>query len=431
MVLRQASSSLVRPCQRLSCNAVHQSRFGRPGTVQVQISRPTNRALNSALAKPLTARSMHRVRPLHDVRRNSNSCLASSKTSTCRGTASIALPCTTQSYLPRRPSNVASASHSIASASAASEPGASQSQSQSDKKSEQSKGDKSKKDDSNIFLDNLGKIFLSTIGLILAMLLRSTKSNNSRTALREDVESTALLDPLEIDDLRLANADFTVEVWEKVAERVKAEFPDRDEVSYPEFLSVATRAMEEAKGEGFGVQLGHLVDRVVIAELERARTKREGDGEGGGDLSRTELPLPFLFAALSLALHGAVSDRVRVLYESMPREMDASSEPKVSGERVARMIQHLQSTCQLVPDAQIVETDSKVPYQTYRVGTGEELTKRAREGYGGKKGSAGVTKDPEGPVSLEEFHAILKSKTVCAWGECYVKKAGKSSTSDR
>ncbi len=95
------------------------------------------------------------------------------------------------------------------------------------------------------------------------------------------------------------------------------------------------------------------------------------------------------------------------------------------------MIQYLQSTCQLVPEAQIVETNSKVPYQTFRVGTGDELTKRAREGYGGKKGSSGVTKEAEGPLSLEDFHAILKSRTVCAWGECYVKKAGRTSTSDR
>ena len=71
-----------------------------------------------------------------------------------------------------------------------------QSNSSSSSSSSDDKGDKSKKkkDDSNIFLDNLGKIFLSSIGLILFMLLRSTKSNNSRSALREDIESTSLLD---------------------------------------------------------------------------------------------------------------------------------------------------------------------------------------------------------------------------------------------
>ena len=263
------------------------------------------------------------------------------------------------------------------------------------------------------------------------MLLRSTKSNNSRTYLREDIEATALLDPVEIDDLRVANSDFTIDIWNKIVDGIKTEFPNRDRVTYPEFLTVVMRVMREAKGEGFTIQLGHLVDRVVIAELERMGKEDENAAVGGDEealLQQIELPLPFLFAALSLSLNSTVSDRVRVLYESM---LETPSQQNVSGEHVSKMIQYLQSTCQLVPEAQIVETNSKVPYQTFRVGTGDELTKRAREGHGGKKGSEGVTKEKEGPVSLEDFHAILKSRTVCAWGECYVKKTGRTSTSDR
>jgi len=301
------------------------------------------------------------------------------------------------------------------------------------------------------------------------MLLRSTTSNNSRKELVEEIESTALLDPLEIDDLRVSNSDFTIEVWEKIAEEVRREFRGREEsggggVTYPEFLTVVTRVMRGIKGEGFTVQFGHLVDRVVIAELERMQHKEEeekddsGAMSGGGDedeekatLLRKEMPLPFLFAALSLALNSTVNDRVRVLYEAMRMSSPSSSDGEmgtadsttadgeettsttvVSGEQVAAMIHHLQNTCQLVPAAQVVETNSKVPYQTFRVGTGPELTKRAREGYGGKKGNPGVTREGvEGPCSLEDFHAILNSKTVCAWGECYVKKAGRASSSDR
>jgi len=272
------------------------------------------------------------------------------------------------------------------------------------------------------------------------MLLRSTQSNNSKTALRDDMESSSLLDPLEIDDLRLSNSDFTIEVWERIVLEIRREFPSRETVTYPEYLTVVTRVMREEKGEGFTIQFGHLVDRVVIAELERMEGRKKEGGDdmiGGGEveerLLQREIPLSFLYAALSLALHSTVTDRVRVLYESMLSEMDTTpaEDTTVPGEQVSEMIQHLQNTCQLVPGAQIVETNSKVPFQTFRVGTGDELTQRARGGYGGKKGSPGVTRESEGPVSLEEFHAILKSKTVCAWGECYVKKAGRTSTSDR
>mmetsp|Transcript_27938 Transcript_27938/g.40975 ORF Transcript_27938/g.40975 Transcript_27938/m.40975 type:complete len:412 (-) Transcript_27938:47-1282(-) len=310
------------------------------------------------------------------------------------------------------------------------------------------KKEKDKKDDSNIFLDNLGKIFLSSIGLVLLFLLRSTKSNNSRVALREEMENAALLDPLEIEDLRCANSDFTMEVWNTIVEEIKNEFVARgiSSMTYPQFLSLVMRVMKDVKGEGFTVQMGHLMDRVVIAELER---RREGnDNAAGHQEGSDELPLSFLLASLSLALNSSVADRIRVLYDSMliGNEMNNSSSSSSEGqestntntnindaskEQVEKMIQNLQSTCQLVPDAQIVETNSKVPYQTFRVGTGSELARRAREGYGGKKGSQGVTRDGDGPVTLEDFHAILKSRTVCAWGECYIKKSSRTSTSDR
>ena len=343
-------------------------------------------------------------------------------------------------------STTAASSNTLSSQSSSSTSQSNQQQQQS-KSSSNDNDDKSKKkkDDSNIFLDNLGKIFLSTIGIVLFMLLRSTQSGNSRTALREDIESTSLLDPLEIEDLRIANSDFTIDVWYKIVNEIKKEFPNRnDKITYPEFLSVVLRVMRGIKGEGFTIQFGHLVDRVVVAELERIGTVGGNENEcndsndGGNDgqkqsLMQNELPLSFLYAALSLALYSTVADRVRALYEIMLG--DDSNEDilstTIAGEQVAGMIQHLQNTCQLVPEAQIVETNSKIPYQTYRVGTGDELTKRAREGYGGKKGSVGVTAEKEGPVSLEEFHAILKSRTVCAWGECYVKKSSRTATSDR
>lgn len=254
------------------------------------------------------------------------------------------------------------------------------------------------------------------------------------------MENAALLDPLEIEDLRCANSDFDVDVWNAIVEEIKTEFVARGIVTmtYPQFLSLVMRVMKDRKGEGFTVQMGHLMDRVVIAELARRREGNDddNDGQNGSD----ELSLSFLLASLSLALNSSVADRIRILYDSMllGNEMNSSEHEEssttsnnASKEQVEDMIQNLQSTCQLVPDAQIVETNSKVPWQTFRVGTGSELTRRAREGYGGKKGSPGVTRDPDGAVTLEDFHAILKSRTVCAWGECYIKKSSRTSTSDR
>jgi len=250
------------------------------------------------------------------------------------------------------------------------------------------------------------------------MLLRSTKSNNSQTALRDDIESSALLDPLEIDDLRTSNSDFTIEVWEKIVEKVRRQFASRGhKATYPEFLSLVKKTMQETKGDLCTIELGYLLDRVVIAELERIGEENHtmnSSGKGEEDrLLRKELPLPFLFAVLSLALNKdiTVADRVGVLFESMLiDEMDTApvgeTSPTVPSEQVSQMIGFLQSTSQLPSKPQIVETNSKTPFQTFRVATGDELTQRARG-------------DKTGPVSLEEFTSILKSGKVCAWGECY------------
>lgn len=284
---------------------------------------------------------------------------------------------------------------------------------------------KNKKDDSNIFLDNLGKIFLSTIALVLLSLLRSNKGNNAKAALRDDIESTALLDPLEISDLRDANDFITKEVWDEIVQEfVTCGIVDR--VTYGQFMNTVLKVLRRKAGEGATVQYGHLMDRVVVKEMERIVEQNRVEGVMSGDV---ELPLSFLLTAFSLAMNSSVADRVQSLYDVMilsrGDNVDGSNnEQTVPMHKVKEMVQHLQSTCQLVPDAQIVPTISNIPYQTYRVGDGAELTQRACEGLG-------MGNDEGKAVDLEDFYSVLKSRSVCAWGECYVLKTDKMATSDR
>ena len=287
-----------------------------------------------------------------------------------------------------------------------------------------------KKDDSNIFLDNLGKIFLSTIALVLLSLYRSNKGNNAKAALREEIEATALLDPLEIEDLRYSNDHLTKEVYDDIVK----EFVGKPStmVTYGQFMKSVLTVLRRRYGEGATIQFGHLMDRVVVKELERIANENRASGD---DLSReVEVPVSFLLTALSLAMNSNVADRVQALYDVMLLEQ-SSADQTVSINEVQRMVQHLQSTCQLVPDAQIVPTISNIPYQTYCVGNGAELTKRACESLnltdGENKDDRSDSSKMGEIVALEDFYAILKSRSVCAWGECYVKKKDRMATSDR
>eukprot|EP00566_Odontella_aurita_P014994 CAMPEP_0113549954 /NCGR_PEP_ID=MMETSP0015_2-20120614/13720_1 /TAXON_ID=2838 /ORGANISM="Odontella" /LENGTH=350 /DNA_ID=CAMNT_0000450721 /DNA_START=268 /DNA_END=1321 /DNA_ORIENTATION=- /assembly_acc=CAM_ASM_000160 len=287
------------------------------------------------------------------------------------------------------------------------------------------------KDDSNIFLDNIGKIFLAAIGGVVLMLIRSSRGNANKTAARDRIESLSVLDPLEIDDLRVANSELTPTVWREIANEAHATFPS-GRATYEEFVGVVRQVMMRLKGDAFTVQLGHFLDRVAIGVLENSDSSVLGKGEDnptlktdGAYILKTEkaLPLSLLFTILLLCLNSNVKDRVKVLFEVMKHYSVEDAEGKVSEEDVVRMVAYLQQTCQLVPDAQIVFSDVKYPVQQYRRGNPRELVAGANKTMV-EDGTKDSSDDNAGRYDEAEFHQLLRTKSVCAWGECYVKKRG-------
>lgn len=76
-------------------------------------------------------------------------------------------------------------------------------------------------------------------------------------------------------------------------------------MNYAEFLSLVMHCMKEMKGEGFTIQLGHLLDRVVIAEVERLA---EVDADDADEVPTNAFEREFYFAqrraGLSLTTQG-------------------------------------------------------------------------------------------------------------------------------
>lgn len=248
-----------------------------------------------------------------------------------------------------------------------------------------------KKDDSNIFLDNLGKIFLAAIAGIIGMVVRSSTSTKYRNNVRDQIEVLSELDPVEIDELRIANSELTPEVFRTIMRDLVDRYP-QDTCSYREFTRTTRTTMANLKGEAFTVQLGHLLDRVVADVLDKYE-KSADDG----------LPLSLWLATLSLALCSSVDERIQVLYEVLE-----NSTTPVTFSQVEDMVKFLQDTCQLPPDTQVVPTETKYPVQQWERGTPAQLVP-----WDGSK---------EDQIDLEAFYSILRSKSVCAWGECYHKK---------
>lgn len=285
---------------------------------------------------------------------------------------------------------------------------------------------KKKKDDANIFLDNLGKIFFGVIAAIILALVRSSRGSNNRIKLREEIEQSSLLDPSEIDDLRFINSQFSPDIFKRIMQDAISSFPN-GETTYPNFLSTVLQTIKEVKGEQFTIEFGHFLDRIVIGYFESIR-KREGYGGeelSAIDPSNASIPLPFLFTILSLALNSTVSERVRILFDTLkPRhdgKIDNDDEEgyEVSEESISKIIDYLQITCQLPPDAQILTSEVKYPVQEYKVGGSDELLAFAKKEISEKEKNMFSEKVT---FSCKDFEAILRTTYVCAWGECYGRK---------
>jgi hypothetical protein len=173
------------------------------------------------------------------------------------------------------------------------------------------------------------------------------------------------------------------------------------------------------------VELGHLLDRVVLVALTNSPHYPSPaiSGEEGGEVV---LPLSFFWTLLSLALHELPEHRIQFLFDALRDEtnlMDEAMKPVVTRKQVERLVEHLQQTSQLVAETQIVDTEVKYPIPESRVGTAAELVSYALEGDEEDSPSSNdLANNPDLKFTARDLGAVLQSYSVCAWGECYIKK---------
>ena len=260
-----------------------------------------------------------------------------------------------------------------------------------DKAAAQNSAKTNKKNDSNVFLDNLGKIFLATIATIIVTLIRSSYNTSNRNKVRDMVEDVSVIDPIELDELRIANSELDPEVFRAILRDLSEQYPEFT-CSYREFIGTVRKTMVGLKGSAFTIELGHLVDRVVLDILKKYEKTAD-----------EPLPLSLWMAILSMALNSTVNERIQLLFEVMKAQGSS-----VVFTQVEEMVGHLQDSCQLPPDTQIIPTETKYPTQQWERGTPNQLVL-----WDGS---------PNEDVDVEAFASILRTKSVCAWGECYHKK---------
>jgi hypothetical protein len=163
--------------------------------------------------------------------------------------------------------------------------------------------------------------------------------------------------------------------------------------------------MKRLKGDAFTIQLGHLLDRVVLDILQDQ-----------GLSSQDPQPIAMWMTILSLALHSPVPERMQALFQvlqatSSSNNNDGNTElsnAAVTMKDARAMVGYLQSSHQLVPDSQVIATEQKYPIQKYAKGKPENLFE-----WDGKETDE---------IDIDAFADVLRSSAVCAWGECYHRK---------
>lgn len=252
-----------------------------------------------------------------------------------------------------------------------------------------------KKSDSNIFLDNLGTIFLTVIGLIIASLVRSFYGSTRKNTLRSELEEASALDPIEVDDLRFANPFLSVNVFRSIIADVRQAYPS-GQAAYADVVKTV-RELLQTKHELPTIELGYYLDRVALHIAQEQQTT-----------TSEPQSLSLWLVLLSLAVNAPVPDRIRILYEILESEEGESS--TVTLLKVRDLVGYLQSTSQLVLDTQVIPTESqKYPIQAYHRGTPDELVRWDGGGL-------------HDTIDIDALASILRSKSVCAWGECYSKR---------
>ena len=196
---------------------------------------------------------------------------------------------------------------------------------------------------SDLFLDNLGTMFLSAIAVIIAGLVRSSYGTSHRIAAREALEEQTELDPLEIHELRLANGpEFNTDVMKAIL----TYFSSRNDqkMTYDAFVSHVLNVMRNQYDEKFTIQLGHLLDRLATRNIQDQKQNVESY-ESNDDDDDGKLDLDLLLTILSLALDSSVSDRVDILFQIMKmkqRTMSNDNDDIVSESQLLRMVSILQ-----------------------------------------------------------------------------------------
>ncbi|OQR98403.1 aminomethyltransferase [Thraustotheca clavata] len=229
--------------------------------------------------------------------------------------------------------------------------------------------------------------------LILALggyIYRGSKNRKYFEAIQNEIDDQTPISPYEAYELRSQN-EITPEVFEKVRVAARKFFPGN-----------------EATVHDFDLCLGSVLNGMQLKNLhhlERVLMSLPKNEAG-------KVNVDLLLVAFSLAVKGDVDQRLKCLYQL---QVPQASSNKITRDQIESILDNTLTTFQIPAEKRVVAVDGKTyPFQEYAVGTANELLHAAVQSAIKDK-----TLPEEAPTqyTLEEFNLLMKSKSICIWGE--------------
>jgi hypothetical protein len=194
-------------------------------------------------------------------------------------------------------------------------------------------GSKTKAAKDDDFLSNHGgKVFAACAAAIFALLYSYIKGNSERNNLDDALSDERAVEPLETNEVRLRNKNFTSAVFDDIARTCYSQLQGDLSCTYPEFSVLVSRVLRER--HGVSLAQGHVLDRIILTkcmkltadETEAVKSQEPKpfsklDEDTLSTLHPTAVKFfstyKFPLSYLLVALNGAVCERAESRIESL------------------------------------------------------------------------------------------------------------------
>ncbi|TYZ65969.1 hypothetical protein PybrP1_003919 [[Pythium] brassicae (nom. inval.)] len=246
-------------------------------------------------------------------------------------------------------------------------------------------------------------------GVLLAIGLyvyRGTRNKRHFDETQAPIAERAVISPYEAWELRSAN-DITPETFEAIRAGVLKAFPAR-KAAMEQFDQYLGFKLAEACPNG--LRNAYHLERVLLS-LERDEQKK--------------IDLDALMVAFSMAVKGAVDDRLQCLFDlatesTAPEAEDEEDTREITQPQLERLLELLLMTYQIPSEMRVLPVkDEKFPFQQYKSATAHELLEAELQAQVDAKKLTAAEANERASYTFDAFAQIMRSKTVCLWGECF------------